>query len=76
MATSARAAAESFNASVKVDTRKLDNLVDMVGELVIVQSIIQKKKPLSHAELGMKVVSVLEASQLSIKNGGTSIKIA
>lgn len=41
-----------------------------------VQSIIQKKKPLSHAELGMKVVSVLEASQLSIKNGGTSIKIA
>jgi two-component system chemotaxis sensor kinase CheA len=27
-------------ASVKVDTRKLDNLVDMVGELVIVQSII------------------------------------
>jgi len=41
-----------------------------------VQCIIQKKKPLSHAELGMKVVSVLEASQLSIKNGGTSIKIA
>ena len=29
-------------ASVKVDTRKLDNLVDMVGELVIVQSIIQE----------------------------------
>ncbi|MDP1569152.1 MAG: chemotaxis protein CheA [Vicinamibacterales bacterium] len=28
------------DASVKVDTRKLDNLVDMVGELVIVQSII------------------------------------
>ncbi len=28
--------------SVKVDTRKLDNLVDMVGELVIVQSIIQE----------------------------------
>ncbi len=40
-ATSARAAVENFNASVKVDTRKLDNLVDMVGELVIVQSIIQ-----------------------------------
>ena len=31
---------ESEQASVKVDTRKLDNLVDMVGELVIVQSII------------------------------------
>ena len=28
--------------SVKVDTRKLDNLVDMVGELVIVQSIIHQ----------------------------------
>ncbi len=29
-------------AAVKVDTRKLDNLVDMVGELVIVQSIINE----------------------------------
>ena len=28
--------------AVKVDTRKLDNLVDMVGELVIVQSIINE----------------------------------
>ena len=28
--------------NVKVDTRKLDNLVDIVGELVIVQSIIQE----------------------------------
>jgi two-component system chemotaxis sensor kinase CheA len=27
-------------AAVKVDTRKLDNLVDMVGELVIVQSMV------------------------------------
>lgn len=27
---------------MKVDTRKLDNLVDMVGELVIVQSLIQQ----------------------------------
>ena len=29
-------------AAVKVDTRKLDNLVDMVGELVIAQSILQE----------------------------------
>ena len=29
-------------ASVKVDTRKLDSLVDMVGELVILQSIIEQ----------------------------------
>jgi two-component system chemotaxis sensor kinase CheA len=28
--------------TVKVDTRKLDNLVDMVGELVIVQAMIQE----------------------------------
>ena len=28
--------------NVKVDTRKLDNLIDIVGELVIVQSIIQE----------------------------------
>ena len=36
-------------ASVKVDTRKLDNLVDMVGELVIVQSIIQEDPVLQSA---------------------------
>ncbi len=28
------------DATIKVDTRKLDNLIDMVGELVIVQSIV------------------------------------
>jgi two-component system chemotaxis sensor kinase CheA len=37
-------------ASVKVDTRKLDNLVDMVGELVIVQSIIQQDPALRAAD--------------------------
>jgi two-component system chemotaxis sensor kinase CheA len=37
-----RRADDSAQASVKVDTRKLDNLVDMVGELVIVQSIIHE----------------------------------
>lgn len=39
-AAPARRAEDAGGASVKVDTRKLDNLVDMVGELVIVQSII------------------------------------
>ncbi len=34
--------AEESLQNVKVDTRKLDNLVDIVGELVIVQSIIQE----------------------------------
>jgi len=33
--------ADDTGASVKIDTRKLDSLVDMVGELVIVQSIIR-----------------------------------
>jgi len=36
-------------ASVKVDTRKLDNLVDMVGELVIAQAILQEDPALLRA---------------------------
>jgi two-component system chemotaxis sensor kinase CheA len=36
-------------ASVKVDTRKLDNLVDMVGELVIAQAILQEDPALLKA---------------------------
>jgi two-component system chemotaxis sensor kinase CheA len=42
--TGAKAAAvvDESRQTVKVDTRKLDNLVDIVGELVIVQSIIQE----------------------------------
>lgn len=38
-------------ASVKVDTQKLDNLVDTVGELMIVQSII-RQDPALHAASG------------------------
>ncbi|MDE3154265.1 MAG: chemotaxis protein CheA, partial [Acidobacteriota bacterium] len=34
--------------AVKVDTQKLDNLVDMVGELVVVQAIIQEHPALAH----------------------------
>jgi len=37
-------------ASVKVDTRKLDSLVDMVGELVIVQSLIGQDPAMSGAD--------------------------
>jgi predicted dehydrogenase len=40
-----------------------------------IQSIIQKKKPLACAELGMQVVKILEASQESIKNKGREVKI-
>ena len=37
-----RRADDTGATSVKIDTRKLDSLVDMVGELVIVQSIIHE----------------------------------
>ena len=40
-----------------------------------VQSIIQKRTPLANAELGKKVVKILEASQESIKNNGKEVKI-
>ena len=35
------------SASIKVDTRKLDSLVDAVGELIIVQSLIQEDPALA-----------------------------
>jgi len=38
-------------------------------------SIIEKRTPLSNAQLGIKVVRILEASQNSIKNNGKEIKI-
>jgi predicted dehydrogenase len=40
-----------------------------------IQSIIQNKKPLADAHLGMQVVKILEASQESIKNQGKEVKI-
>ncbi len=40
-----------------------------------VQSIIQKKSPLSNALLGRSVVRILEASQKSIKNQGKEVRI-
>ncbi|MBI2690177.1 MAG: chemotaxis protein CheA [Acidobacteria bacterium] len=39
--TAARAAAGKGQSAVKVDTSKLDQLVDLVGELVIAQSLVQ-----------------------------------
>ena len=35
------------SAAIKVDTEKLDNLVDMVGELVIVQAMLQQNPDIS-----------------------------
>ncbi len=37
-----RIASKFHEASVKVDTDKLDNLVDMIGELVIAQSLVEQ----------------------------------
>ena len=36
--------------NVKVDTRKLDSLVDMVGELVIIQSLITEDPAMTGAD--------------------------
>ncbi len=41
--------AEDTAITVKVDTRKLDNLIDMVGELVIAQSILAEDPALSRS---------------------------
>jgi predicted dehydrogenase len=40
-----------------------------------VQSVMQKKSPLSNAMLGRSVVRILEASQESIKNKGREVRI-
>jgi predicted dehydrogenase len=40
-----------------------------------VQSVLQKKSPLSNALLGRSVVKILEASQESIKNNGKEVRI-
>ncbi len=45
--TRAAGVESATSASVKVDTRKLDSLVDLVGELAIVQSMIQQDPQLA-----------------------------
>jgi predicted dehydrogenase len=40
-----------------------------------IQSIIQKREPKANAQLGRQVVRILEASQVSIKNGGKEVCI-
>lgn len=39
-----RVASQFHETSVKVDTDKLDNLVDMIGELVIAQSLVEQNR--------------------------------
>lgn len=40
-----------------------------------IQSIINNRQPVAHANLGRRVVQILEASQESIKNNGKDVKI-
>ena len=40
-----------------------------------INSIINKKEPISNSKLGLNVVKILEAAQSSIKNNGKEIKI-
>jgi Chemotaxis protein histidine kinase and related kinases len=42
-----RLSGQGIQSVVKVDTKKLDNLVDMVGELVIAQSLVQQNPNLA-----------------------------
>jgi predicted dehydrogenase len=48
-------------------------LIGVVNDFM--QSILQKKQPLSDGKLGLQVVKLLEASQKSIKSKGKEIKI-
>ncbi len=53
--------AEDAQSTIKVDTRKLDNLIDMVGELVIAQSILAEDPALSRSadeRLGRRVAQL------------------
>jgi predicted dehydrogenase len=53
----------------KVSTREA--LAGLADDFV--QSIVQRRQPLAHARLGRQVVSILEASQESIKHQGQEV---
>ena len=55
----------------KIETKEA--LLSMANDFV--SSIIYSTKPICDAALGLSVVKVLEASQISIKNGGKETKI-
>ena len=67
---------DAANDTVKVDTRKLDGLVDMVGELVVLQSLIQESPGLTRiADEGLsrnlaqlrRVTSELQRAAMSMR---------
>ena len=74
---------EEYENKIMVDYRTGDVYIPKLGtqEALLgvandfVQSIIQKKTPRASACLGRQVVRILEASQVSIKNGGKQVCI-
>jgi two-component system, chemotaxis family, sensor kinase CheA len=75
IAQSARRASEAMS-TIKVDTGKLDNLIDMVGELVIAQSILAEDPALARSadeRLGRRlaqlkrITSDLQRSAMSMR---------
>ena len=74
---------EEYENKIMVDYRTGDVYIPKLGtqEALLgvandfVQSIIQKRQPRASACLGRQVVRILEASQVSIKNGGKQVCI-
>ena len=63
--------------SIRVDTRKLDNLIDMVGELVITQSMI-KQNPLVQSNKDRKLfrdISQLVSITSELQRTSTSLRM-
>jgi predicted dehydrogenase len=68
---------------IMVDYRTGDVFIPKIGmqealfgvALDFITSIINNKEPLANAELGLEVVKILEASQISIKNKGKEVII-
>lgn len=52
-------------ASIKVDTAKLDNLIDMVGEMVIAQSLVQHNRDLAALQSATLLRNVAQLSRIT-----------
>jgi predicted dehydrogenase len=74
---------EEYENKIMVDYRTGDVYIPKLGTqeallgvaIDFVQSVIQKKQPKANGCLGRQVVRILEASQVSIKNGGKEVCI-
>lgn len=61
--------------TIKVDTRKLDNLIDMVGELVITQSIIRQNHVLNDIKDQKLVRDLSQLSRITTELQKTSMSL-